>query len=90
MTDDERTAFDETEKAIKDIDETMTRLRELEAIQLRSAQPVNQPRIEMCQRAEGHPLCAHVSGHRRRRAAICRRRRTSRKCSGPMTRTSTT
>lgn len=53
MTDDERVAFDETEKGVKDIDETMTRLRELESIQLRSAQPVNQPRIEVAALPKG-------------------------------------
>jgi HK97 family phage major capsid protein len=53
MTDDERAAFDETEKDIKAIDETMSRLRELEAIQLRTAQPVNQPRIEVVSAAKG-------------------------------------
>jgi len=53
MTDDERTAFDETEKGIKDIDETMVRLRELESIQLRTAQPVNSPRIEVASLPKG-------------------------------------
>lgn len=53
MSDDERAAFDETEKDIKAIDETMSRLRELESIQLRSAQPVNSPRIEIVSAAKG-------------------------------------
>jgi len=53
MTDDERTAFDETEKDVKAIDETMIRLRELESIQARSAQPVLQPRIEVVSAEKG-------------------------------------
>ena len=53
MTEDERTAFDETEKGVKDIDETMSRLRELESIQARSAQPVAGPRIEVVSAAKG-------------------------------------
>lgn len=50
---DERTAFDEVEKNIKDIDETVTRLKGLEDIQLRSAQPVLSPRIEIASAAKG-------------------------------------
>jgi HK97 family phage major capsid protein len=54
LNDDERVAFDETEKGIKDIDETVTRLRELESIQARGAQSVvASPRIEVVSAPKG-------------------------------------
>jgi hypothetical protein len=53
MSDDEKVAYDETEKAVKAIDDTMFRLRDLEGIQARSAQPVNGPRIEVASAPKG-------------------------------------
>jgi len=53
MSDDEKTAYDETEKGVKDIDDTMTRLRDLEGIQARTAQPVAGPRIEVASAPKG-------------------------------------
>jgi len=54
ISDDEQAAYDETNKAVKDIDETMIRLRDLEGIQARSAQPViGAPRIEVASAPKG-------------------------------------
>lgn len=53
LSDDERGAFDEIEKSIKGIDETVTRLRDLETLTARGAQAINQPRIEMASVAKG-------------------------------------
>jgi HK97 family phage major capsid protein len=50
---DEQAAFDETSKAIKEIDEHIERLRETEAIIARAAKPINAPRIEVVQAGKG-------------------------------------
>lgn len=52
-TAEENAAFDEVEKAITDIDETIKRLRAQEDIIARSAQPVSGPRIEIASAAKG-------------------------------------
>lgn len=53
LSDDERGAFDEIEKSIKSIDETVTRLRDLEQLTARGAQAVVQARPEMAKVARG-------------------------------------
>ena len=53
LNDEERGAFDEISKGIGAIDETVTRLRDLEALTARGAQAVNVARPEMTQVAKG-------------------------------------